>query len=612
MTKANTNSASSRATENVYIPLKLLVASPLNVRKLNAEKQADKELVESIRANGLLQNLVVVPAENGNKFEVIAGGRRYGALKALQKAKAINGEYQVQCQVKDRSEAVMASLDENVAREDMHPVDKFKAYAALATDQKMPLKDIAKAFGTTQQEVKKMLKLGGLAPEVLEAFGGGKIDLSDAMTFTLADDHAKQIEALNAYEKGEIRHWQLKGFILGGEQMESTHRMVKLVGMKAYKAAGGTVTEDLFGDKTFINDPALVNRLGLTLLEDKAEEVKSLGWKWVLVQLDSYITHDSYSHAIEGELVGVPGELTARIAELEKQMDDLEEEEDEGDDWHERYGKLDDERDTLLIKQEEYRTFTPNQMAKSGAYVLCNSAGEIEVRGGYVSHADAKVARKAGGAVGKGGDAQDDGLDESMALKDSLRAYRLQATKAALLKCPDLANQVLQFSMVDQILCGGRSWGLPLGFRADAWQFKDPADIGETLAAQELNTYHEKLDLTWANHESGEERFEAFLMLSDRQRQDLVTYAVSDALSGSDQGTGRRVAVRAGLDVGQYWKPTAQNYYKRLGSVGLQKLATEQLGEAWYEANKGSKKSDLAAAMEAEESMASWLPDSIQ
>ena len=60
----------------VQIALKDLVASSLNVRKVTADNADDKKLIASIRSQGVMQNLVVVPAARGKKFEVVAGDRK--------------------------------------------------------------------------------------------------------------------------------------------------------------------------------------------------------------------------------------------------------------------------------------------------------------------------------------------------------------------------------------------------------------------------------------------------------------------------------------------------------------------------------------------------------
>jgi ParB family chromosome partitioning protein len=69
------------AFEIVSIPLNKLVTSPLNVRKTGGRTIED--LAASIQAHGLLHNLVV--AKKGDKYHVIAGARRFAALRKLAK-----------------------------------------------------------------------------------------------------------------------------------------------------------------------------------------------------------------------------------------------------------------------------------------------------------------------------------------------------------------------------------------------------------------------------------------------------------------------------------------------------------------------------------------------
>src|ERR1700726_3751445 len=74
------------ASEIVSIPLNKLVASRLNVRKIGG--QSIEDLAASIKAHGLIHNLVVTKATKGDKHEVVAGARRLAALNKLAKEKS--------------------------------------------------------------------------------------------------------------------------------------------------------------------------------------------------------------------------------------------------------------------------------------------------------------------------------------------------------------------------------------------------------------------------------------------------------------------------------------------------------------------------------------------
>ena len=79
----------------ITIPLNKLTAWDGNVRKTDADAGID-ELAASIASHGLLQSLVVTKGKRG-KYAVIAGRRRYLALKALAKAGTIEADMPVPC-----------------------------------------------------------------------------------------------------------------------------------------------------------------------------------------------------------------------------------------------------------------------------------------------------------------------------------------------------------------------------------------------------------------------------------------------------------------------------------------------------------------------------------
>ncbi len=87
------------------IPLKKLVLSPRNVRKIS-DATADAQLKAGIAARGVLQNLLVRRAPRG-KFEVEAGGRRLAALQALANDGAIPKTHEVICLLLDGDAQLM-------------------------------------------------------------------------------------------------------------------------------------------------------------------------------------------------------------------------------------------------------------------------------------------------------------------------------------------------------------------------------------------------------------------------------------------------------------------------------------------------------------------------
>jgi ParB family chromosome partitioning protein len=174
---ANTGQANGDATiaeTNVqYLPLCQLALSATNVRKTPATEAEDAELEASIRAHGILQNLIVhgTGIDGRGIYLVDAGGRRLKALQKLAAEGVIDAKhYQVPCNIQQPEDAIETSLTENTVRAAMHPADEFTAMAALI-DAGTPIEDVARRRGTTERYVRQRLRLGKLAPELLDASG---------------------------------------------------------------------------------------------------------------------------------------------------------------------------------------------------------------------------------------------------------------------------------------------------------------------------------------------------------------------------------------------------------------------------------------------------------
>src|SRR3984893_7324394 len=176
------------------IALSQLVLSPTNVRKTPATAAEDAALEASIRAKGILQNLIVHSTAIDGKgvYEVTAGGRRLGILQKLAAEGVIDADFRVPCLVEQPEHARETSLMENTMRAAMHPADEYVAMAELI-DAGQPIDAVATRFGVSERHVRQRLRLGKLAPELLDAFRAGEISLEAVTTFTLGADHAAQL-----------------------------------------------------------------------------------------------------------------------------------------------------------------------------------------------------------------------------------------------------------------------------------------------------------------------------------------------------------------------------------------------------------------------------------
>ncbi|MCZ7593679.1 MAG: ParB/RepB/Spo0J family partition protein [Hyphomicrobium sp.] len=269
-------------TDTITIPLNRLAPWDGNVRRTGITDGID-ELAASITAHGLLQSLVVRKGKR-SKYEVVAGQRRYLALTALAKAGTITKDHPVPCMLAhDSVDATELSLAENVVRAPMHPADQFEAFRALIDDG-ASVADVAARFGITETVVAKRLKLGRLSPVILDAYRNGDIGLDAAQAFAVTDDREAQERVFT-----ELASWNRDSYAirraLTAEEIPTSDKRVRFVGVDAYTEAGGVIRQDLFSEDGtgYLQDAILLDRLVTEKLTTIAAEVRAEGWRWVEV-----------------------------------------------------------------------------------------------------------------------------------------------------------------------------------------------------------------------------------------------------------------------------------------------------------------------------------------
>ncbi|MYF87594.1 MAG: ParB/RepB/Spo0J family partition protein, partial [Rhodospirillaceae bacterium] len=275
------------------IPLSRLALAPENVRKTPPDAQADAELKASIAALGLLENLVVRAANPDNDdgtYAVVAGGRRLKAMQALVEDQVFDPDRPVPCQVRSGDvEPAELSLAENVVRIAMHPADQVVAFAKLA-DAGQTVASIAARFGVSERTVEQRLSLGHVAPELLNAYRAGEIDLDVLKAFTVTADRARQMAVWEqvAGQGYRASAWQVKR-MLTEERVPGTAGVARFVGIEDYEAAGGQVLRDLFSrddeSGVWFDDPVLLHSLAMTKLRPFTDELATR-WKWAAAMVE--------------------------------------------------------------------------------------------------------------------------------------------------------------------------------------------------------------------------------------------------------------------------------------------------------------------------------------
>lgn len=125
------------------------------------------ELAESIKANGIIQPLIVTKTE-GSDYELIAGERRLQAAR-LAGLEAVP----VVIRSVSEKEQLQLAIVENVQREDLSPIEEAKAYQALAEDFSLTHQQIAEIVAKDRATISNSIRLLKLPPEVQEQVEAG-------------------------------------------------------------------------------------------------------------------------------------------------------------------------------------------------------------------------------------------------------------------------------------------------------------------------------------------------------------------------------------------------------------------------------------------------------
>ncbi|HEN3456137.1 TPA: ParB N-terminal domain-containing protein [Yersinia enterocolitica] len=613
VTKAEVRAIESAAALEVADPTKNLILVPLSQllsrrSKRNARttpRLSIPELAASISRIGLLQNLVVILAADGEQYEVVAGDRRLTALKLLAKKKRIAADYEVPCLLVPDASARTVSLAENLLREQMHPADQFEAFAALVKEGR-PIEDVAADFGVSPLVVQRRLRLANVSPRLLADYRNGNpgaVTLEQLMALTITDDHAAQEAAFYGAPEWQRGASALRERLTERE-IDATHPLVRFAGLDAYTVAGGGIRRDLFaeGDAgTYLTDAALLETLVRGKLDAQAEDVRAEGWAWVeAVPHMSYAERQAFQSAPRQRREPTAREAR-RIASLQTRFDKIEAE------LQEAYDAEDEDKTEALEPRREQMAgelqavedalqgYAPDVRAVAGAIGTLDRSGEAVIHRGLLREAEAKALRtleKLRQGFGSAeGEAENDDEDEdaerpkAASLSDRL-AQRLSAHRTATLQIevarhPQVALAALVHGMVQTVLLENHyGHDLPLGVRLTVQDrlegmAPDWPDSPAAVALRELQQVAGE-----ALPQDSAELFTALLTMEQGELVRLLAVCVAATVDvvtprATVQQPGAELAQAVGLDMAAWWKPTAESYFKHVSKA----VILEAVGE---------------------------------
>jgi ParB family transcriptional regulator, chromosome partitioning protein len=169
----------SAAAELLHLPVDAIHPNPRQPRR-RFEPEATAGLAASLRHQGVLQPVVVRPRSEGG-YELVAGERRWRAAREA----GLDTLPSLVRDVDDRDTLLLA-LVENVARENLSPVEEARAYASLVDEFELSLGEVAERVGRSKPSVSNRLRLLELPEQILWMLARGE----------LTEGHARAVLAL--------------------------------------------------------------------------------------------------------------------------------------------------------------------------------------------------------------------------------------------------------------------------------------------------------------------------------------------------------------------------------------------------------------------------------
>ena len=155
-----------------------------------------EELADSIRQQGLMQPIVLRPLAGENRYEIIAGERRW---RACQKV----GLSDIPAIIKDIPDdaAIAMAIIENIQRENLNPMEEALALQRLKEEFNLTHDDVAKAVGKSRSAVTNLMRLSSLQEPVRVLLENGDLEMGHARALLTLTDMAQVRAAREVVEK---------------------------------------------------------------------------------------------------------------------------------------------------------------------------------------------------------------------------------------------------------------------------------------------------------------------------------------------------------------------------------------------------------------------------
>ena len=192
----STEGARPAGGELRQVPVDQIAPNPNQPRR-QFDEETLAALAGSLSEQGVLQPVLVRPRPGGT-YELVAGERRWRAAKlaGLSSIPALIREH-------EDASSLEVALIENMAREDLNPIEEARACAALVEELGLSRKEVGRRVGRSRVAISNLLRLLDLPEEVIALLVQGRLSEGHGRALLLAEDHAeRRLLARRAVELG--------------------------------------------------------------------------------------------------------------------------------------------------------------------------------------------------------------------------------------------------------------------------------------------------------------------------------------------------------------------------------------------------------------------------
>lgn len=601
-------------TEVQYAPYSSLFIGDLNARKVPHSDDELRGYADSIRAVGLLHNLIVVACDDG-RLEVVCGGGRTKAIGLLVADGDVNPDkVWIAYKAVPRELAREISEIENARRKEMHPADQIRNFRALSEEGKAPAQ-IGAVLGYSQQHVQRMLKLAGLAPAILDDLARDELTVEHCHALALENDQNRQLQVLEAARNDAYQRKPRASSIrelITAKEVSTNDLRFQFVGPEAFSEE--QIRVDLFSqDNGGYIDAALLQEQLLLKLQQEAEWImQSEGWAWCESRINAIRNWGEDANLYKLQSVPAP------VYTKEEQI--------KFDEYTEQYEALDSycdesralEKQILDIEMAgEARAWTDEMKVNAGVFVSYDD-GCYHIQRGVLrveprtEESKEQVAKEI--ITIREPDIAE-GISEPLIKKMS--SERTLAVQAALMQQPQKALALMVWRMCSCVFdyCNTATHPFVIRLEVHHSSLVDEAPTGENGTAWSC-LMQEKARLEALLPKGWKKDFTTFFELEEQTLMSLIVFCTACSIDGVQTRTMGRttrsylepVEEAIGFHMRDWWQPTKENFFMHMQKPQII-AALNEAGKtgAARDAEK-MKKGDAAELAESNFADTRWVP----